>query len=86
MLVVARALDGTLPPLATQLLAVGEESGSLDRMALRVADTYDAESQRALRGLVALVEPALIVGFGAVVGFVALAMLQAVYSINASVS
>lgn len=82
---VARALEGTLPPLATQLLAVGEESGALDRMALRVADTYDAESQRALRGLVALVEPALIVGFGAVVGFVALAMLQAVYSINASV-
>jgi type II secretory pathway component PulF len=82
---VARSLEGMLPPLATQLLAVGEESGTLDRMALRVADTYDAESQRALRGLVALVEPALIVGFGAVVGFVALAMLQAVYSINASV-
>jgi len=82
---VARSLEGTLPPLATQLLAVGEESGALDRMALRVADTYDAESQRALRGLVALVEPALIVGFGAIVGFVALAMLQAVYSINASV-
>lgn len=82
---VAVALRGTLPPLATQLLAVGEESGALDAMALRVADTYDAESQRALRSLVALVEPALIVGFGAVVGFVALAMLQAIYSINAAV-
>ncbi|MEP7380760.1 MAG: type II secretion system F family protein [Gemmatimonadota bacterium] len=82
---VAAALAGTLPPLATQLLAVGEESGVLDTMALRVADTYDAESQRTLRSLVALVEPALIVGFGALVGFVALAMLQAIYSINASV-
>jgi len=82
---VAEALRGTLPPLAAQLLAVGEESGTLDAMALRVADTYDAESQRALRSLVALVEPALIVGFGAVVGFVALAMLQAIYSINAAV-
>jgi len=82
---VAGALRGTFPPLATQLLAVGEESGALDTMALRVADTYDAESQRALRSLVALVEPALIVGFGAVVGFVALAMLQAIYSINAAV-
>ena len=80
---VAIALEGTLPPLATQLFAVGEESGSLDAMALRVADTYDAEAQRSLRTLVAMVEPALIVAFGAIVGFVALAMLQAIYSINA---
>ena len=53
-------------------------------MALRVADTFDAESQRTLRSLVALIEPLLIVAFGAMVGFVALAMLQAIYSINAS--
>lgn len=81
---VSQALAAALPPLATQLLAVGEESGTLDTMALRVADTYDAESARALRSLVALVEPVLIVAFGGLVGFVALAMLQAVYSINAS--
>jgi len=81
---VAASLGAALPPLATQLLAVGEESGSLDAMALRVADTFDAESQRTLRSLVALIEPLLIVAFGAMVGFVALAMLQAIYSINAS--
>jgi len=82
---VAHSLDAALPPLATQLLAVGEESGTLDAMALRVADTFDAEAQRALRSLVGLVEPLLIVVFGGVVGFVALAMLQAMYSINATV-
>lgn len=81
---VAASLGGALPPLATQLLAVGEESGSLDAMSLRVADTFDAESQRTLRSLVALIEPLLIIAFGAMVGFVALAMLQAIYSINAS--
>ncbi|MCC6928988.1 MAG: type II secretion system F family protein [Gemmatimonadaceae bacterium] len=81
---VAGSLGPALPPLATQLFAVGEESGSLDVMALRVADTFDAESQRTLRSLVALIEPLLIVAFGAMVGFVALAMLQAIYSINAS--
>lgn len=81
---VATSLGAALPPLATQLLAVGEESGSLDAMALRVADTFDTESQRTLRSLVALIEPLLIVAFGAMVGFVALAMLQAIYSINAS--
>jgi type II secretory pathway component PulF len=79
---VASSLASVLPPLAAQLLAVGEETGALDTMALRIADTSDAEAQRSLRSLVSLVEPLLIVCFGGVVGFVALAMLQAVYSIN----
>ncbi|MGQ0648785.1 MAG: type II secretion system F family protein [Gemmatimonadaceae bacterium] len=81
----AAAFEGVFPPLATQMLAVGEESGSLDTMASRVADTYDADVQRGLKTAVALVEPLLIMLFGGLVGFVALAMLQAIYSINASV-
>jgi type II secretory pathway component PulF len=66
------------------MLAVGEESGRLDELCLRVSDTYDAEVRRALRTLVAMIEPAMILVFGGLVGFVALAMLQAIYSINAS--
>lgn len=78
----APSLAETLPPLALQMLAVGEESGRLDELCLRVADTYDGEVRRALRTLVALIEPAMIIVFGGLVGFVALAMLQAIYSIN----
>jgi general secretion pathway protein F len=78
----ASALAGALPPLALQMLAVGEESGRLDDMCLRVADTYDGEVRRALRTAVTLIEPALIITFGAIVGFVALAMLQAIYGID----
>ena len=78
----APALAGTLPPLALQMMAVGEESGRLEELCLRVADTYDREVRRALRTGVALLEPALILAFGALVGFVALAMLQAIYGIN----
>lgn len=80
----APSLAETLPPLALQMLAVGEESGRLDELCLRVADTYDVEVRRALRTLVALIEPAMIIIFGGLVGFVALAMLQAIYSINTS--
>ena len=76
------ALTGVLPPLATELIAVGEESGRLDDLCLRVADSYDVEVRRTLRTLVAIIEPALILLFGAIVGFVALAMLQAIYGIN----
>jgi general secretion pathway protein F len=78
----APALAGTLPPLAVQMLAVGEESGRLEDLCLRVADTYDSEVRRALRTAVTLLEPALILCFGTLVGFIALAMLQAIYGIN----
>jgi type II secretory pathway component PulF len=79
---VAAALSATLPPLASQMLAVGEESGQLDALCLRVADAYDGDVRRSLRTMVALVEPAMILVFGTLVGFVALAMLQAIYGIN----
>ncbi len=78
----APALVGTLPPLALQMLAVGEESGKLEQLCARIADVYDGEVRRALRTAVAMIEPALILVFGVLVGFVALAMLQAIYSIN----
>jgi type II secretory pathway component PulF len=78
----ASALTGVLPPLALQMLAVGEESGRLDDLCLRIADTYDGEVRRAMRTAVTLIEPALILTFGALVGFVALAMLQAIYGID----
>jgi len=78
----APALTDTLPPLALQMIAVGEESGKLDELCVRVADTYDGEVRRATRTAVTLLEPVLILGFGALVGFIALAMLQAIYGIN----
>ncbi len=81
----AQAVRATLPPLAVQMLAIGEESGRLEDMCLRVAETYDKEVRRALKTAVALIEPVMIVVFGALVGFVALAMLQAIYSINTNV-
>ncbi|MDZ7631058.1 MAG: type II secretion system F family protein [Gemmatimonadaceae bacterium] len=79
----ASSLLGVLTPLAVQLLAVGEESGRLDALALRAAATHDEEVRRRLRTLASMLEPALILVFGAVVGFVALAMLQAIYAVNA---
>ncbi len=75
-------LDGILPALAVQMIGAGEESGRLDVFALRAADSYDRELNRRLKSTISLLEPALIIIFGLVVGFVALAMLQAIYSIN----
>ena len=80
----APSLAQTFPRLAVQMLAVGEESGRLDELCLRVPDTSDAEVRRALRTLVVMIETGMILVFGGLVGFVALAMLQAIYSINAT--
>ena len=80
---IAAALSPVLPPLAAQLIAVGEETGRLPDLSRQAADTDDRELKRALRSAVALIEPVLILFFAVLVGFVALAMLQAIYSVNA---
>ena len=80
----APLLAGTFPRPAIHMIVVGEESGKLEDVCLRVARTYDGEVRRTLRALVSMIEPVMILIFGLLVGFVALAMLQAIYSINAT--
>jgi type II secretory pathway component PulF len=81
----ASSLEGALPALALQLIGAGEESGRLDDSCERVGAAYERTARRALRTLVGLVEPAVVLGFGVLVGFVALGMLQAIYSVNGMV-
>jgi type IV pilus assembly protein PilC len=56
------------PPMVTQMLAVGEETGAVDTMLEKVADFYDAEVDATVSALTSLIEPILIVILGAVVG------------------
>jgi type II secretory pathway component PulF len=70
------------PTAALRMIAVGEESGRLEEMLFRAAELYEGEVRRNLRTMVGLVEPAMILMLGGLVGFVALAMIQAVFSIN----
>ncbi len=63
------------PPLVVDMVAIGEETGTLDRMLKRVADIYDADVDSTLRGLSSIIEPVLIVFMGVIVIFIALAVL-----------
>jgi len=74
--------ERALTETTLQLIAVGEASGRLSDMALRAADLADREAEGRLRGLVTLLEPALVLLFGGLVAFVAAALLQAVYSLR----
>jgi type II secretory pathway component PulF len=72
-----------LPPLFAQLVAVGEGAGRVPEFLLRAADLFDERVDRSRQRLLMFAEPAMIVAFGGVIGFVALALLQAVYGLSA---
>jgi type II secretory pathway component PulF len=70
------------PPLLTQLVAVGEQSGRLKEFLLKAAEIFEERTERSLQRLVTMLEPTIVVVFGGVVAVVAYAMLQAIYGIN----
>jgi len=61
---------------------VGEETGRLEEMLLKVADMLEAELRADLKRIIGLLEPAVILGMGLVVAFIVVAMLLAIFSIN----
>jgi general secretion pathway protein F len=74
--------SGLFPPLAVHMVRVGEETGRLEEMLLKVALTFETEVRTAVKRLVALLEPGIILAMGLVVGFIVVAMLMAIFSIN----
>ena len=62
------------PSLVTNMIDVGEETGSLDKMLSKVADSYEEEVDTAVEGLTAMLEPILLIGMGVVVGFIVVAL------------
>lgn len=81
---VAKALAETtpFPEMALQMIAVGEETGRLEAMLESVADTYEATARRGLRNFLTVLEPAVILGMGLLVGFVVFSMFLAIFRMN----
>ncbi len=61
-------------PMVINMVDVGEETGELDKMLLKVADTYDEDVDALVGGLMSLIEPILIVSMGVTVGFIVIAL------------
>jgi type II secretory pathway component PulF len=70
------------PAFVTNIVAVGEETGTLEKSLLRVAENYEKDVDRTLRTFTRLLEPAIILAIGLVVGFIVLAMLLPIFQIN----
>ena len=73
---------GEFPPLAGHLLAVGEETGRIDTMFVRMADIYEAETKTAIKRFTSLFEPLLILVMGIIVGALVLSLMMAITSVN----
>jgi general secretion pathway protein F len=78
----ALAKGKRFPRLALQMVQVGEESGALDTMLLKTADTFDQETSQALDRLMAALVPVVTVALAAIVGVVILAVLIPIYGLT----
>jgi general secretion pathway protein F len=81
---VARSLEetGVFPPLAVHMIGVGEETGRLDEMLMKVAETYEDNVRTTVKRVVSLVEPLILLVMGGIVGFIVLSILLAISSIT----
>ncbi len=73
---------GAFPSFSIHMARVGEETGKLEEMLIKVADTYDDRVRRTVKRLTSLLEPVLILSLGLIVGFIVMSMLLAIFSIN----
>jgi len=80
-----RAMENTglFPNMVVQMIAVGEESGSLDEMAAKVADFYEADVDAAVDALSSLLEPLIMVILGVLVGGLVIAMYLPIFKLGA---
>ncbi|HEY5995991.1 MAG TPA: type II secretion system F family protein, partial [Candidatus Deferrimicrobiaceae bacterium] len=73
------------PPMVTQMVGVGEQTGALDQMLNKIADFYDEEVDTAVAALTSLMEPLLMVFLGVVIGGMVLAMYLPIFKIAGAV-
>jgi general secretion pathway protein F len=70
------------PQLALSMIKVGEETGQLDAMLIKVAQTYEKALRTEIRRFMGVLEPAMILIMGTVIGFIVISMLMAIFSIT----
>lgn len=73
---------GEFPPLAGHLLSVGEETGRIDTMFVRMAEIYEVDTKNAIKRFTSLFEPLLILVMGIIVGALVLSLMLAITSVN----
>lgn len=84
-LTVAMENSGVFPPMVTQMVAIGEESGQLDSMLGKTADFFEAEVDEAVETLASLMEPIIMVFLGGLIGGLVVAMYLPIFKLGSVV-
>ena len=70
------------PPMLINMVAIGEEAGTLDEMLTKVADFYEEEVDRTVDALTSLIEPMMMVFIGGIIGFIIIAMYLPIFKMG----
>ena len=81
----AMRATGLFPPIVLHIIATGQISGGIEDGLIDIADMYDDEVEQTSKALVSLLEPAILLVMGAVVGFIVLAILLPIFDINQAI-
>jgi type IV pilus assembly protein PilC len=84
-LTAAMESSGVFPPMVTQMVAIGEESGQLDSMLGKTADFFEAEVDEAVEALSSLMEPIIMVFLGGLIGGLVVAMYLPIFKLGSVV-
>ncbi|HUL01305.1 MAG TPA: type II secretion system inner membrane protein GspF [Nitrospirota bacterium] len=77
--------SGLFPPVVVQMVAVGEKSGELEKMLLKISNSFDRTVETRITGLMALMEPVIILVMGLVIGFVVIAIMLPMLEMSSGV-
>ena len=85
---IAAPLDESkvFPAMVVNMIDVGEETGNLDAMLMKVADIYDSEVEAAVEGMLSLLEPVIIIVLGGIIGFIVISLYLPIFSLGDVVS
>ncbi|MFQ3587070.1 MAG: type II secretion system F family protein [Fimbriimonadaceae bacterium] len=77
--------SGLFPNMVTTMIDIGEESGRLSEMLVKIGDFYDNEVEATVKGLTSMIEPMLIIFMGVIVGFIAISVMTPIFKLVNSV-
>ena len=71
--------NDVFPPMVSQMVKIGEETGELDKMLSKIADFYEDEVDTAVAALTSIIEPIMMIGVGAMVGVIVISMYMPMF-------
>ena len=80
------AATKVFPPMVTRMISIGEKTGALEKLLLKISEFYDQEVRATVKALTSLIEPLLIATMGLIVGFIVLAIFMPIITLQSSLS